>query len=180
LSDSVLLSYLIEVLTDPDKTVRVEAARAVGRIDRPESALLLRLRTLVGDPEPEVLGACFSALLAIEGERGITFVTRFLDDPDESIMGEAALALGMTYEAGAFEILKDHWERRHADVLLSAIALTNLPEALDFLIGLVAADSLSALEALASARITPEVRARIAAAVEATGNPRLRAAFKKS
>jgi len=179
LSDSVLLSHLIEVLTDQDKTVRVEAARAIGRIDRPESALLLRLRALVGDPEPEVLGACFSALLAIEGERSITFVTRFLDDPDEAIMGEAALALGMTHDDGAFKILKDHWERRHADVLLSAIALTNLPEALDFLIDQVAADSLSALEALASARITAEIRTRIAAAVESTGNPRLRAAFEK-
>ena len=58
-SDLALLGYLIEVLADTDKTVRVEAARAIGRIDRPEAALLLRLRALVGDQEPEVLGACF-------------------------------------------------------------------------------------------------------------------------
>ena len=56
LSDHRLLGHLIEVLVDPDKTVRVEAARAIGRVDRPEAALLLRLKTLTSDAEPEVLG----------------------------------------------------------------------------------------------------------------------------
>jgi HEAT repeat protein len=178
LSDTQLLSHLIELLVDDDKTVRVEAARAIGRIDRAEAALLLRLRALVGDPEPEVLGACFSALLGIEEAQGIAFVSRFLDRGEEAV-GEAALALGLTHDAGALKILRDRWERKRDPVLLTAIALTNLPEALDFLIEQVAADSLSALEALASARLSAEVRTRIAAAVESTGNPRLRVAFEK-
>ncbi len=178
LSDVKLLSHLIDVLTDIDKTVRVEAARAIGRIDRAESALLLRLKALLGDREPEVLGACFSALLSFEPAEGIAFVARFLDAGDDAA-GEAALALGLTHDAAALKILKDHWERRHDPVLLTAIALTNLPEALDFLIDQVAADSLAALEALASARLTPEVQTRIETAVDSTGNPRLRAAFEK-
>jgi HEAT repeat protein len=178
LNDTQVLSHLIEILVDADKTVRVEAARAIGRIDRPESALLLRLRALTGDPEPEVLGACFSALLQIGEAQGIPFVTRFLDR-EEEVAGEAALALGLTHDAAALKILKDQWERKHDPVVLTAIALTNLAEALDFLIDQVAADSLAALEALSSARLTPEVRARIEGAVESTGNPRLRAAFEK-
>jgi HEAT repeat protein len=178
LSDTQLLSHLLELLVDEDKTVRVEAARAIGRIDRAEAALLLRLRALVSDPEPEVLGACLSALLAIEEAQGIAFVAKFLDRGEEAA-GEAALALGLTHDAGALKILRDRWERKRDPVLLTAVALTNLPEALDFLIEQVAADSLAALEALGSARLSPEVRTRIAAAVESTGNPRLRAAFDK-
>jgi hypothetical protein len=64
-------------------------------------------------------------------------------------------------------------------VLLTAIALTNLPAAVDFLIDQVSADSSAALEALGSARMTPELRARIEAAVESTRDLRLQADFKK-
>src|SRR5581483_1157876 len=60
LSDFELLAHLTDALVDSDKTVRSEAARAIGRVGRPEAALLLRLRALTGDPEPEVLGASFS------------------------------------------------------------------------------------------------------------------------
>ena len=69
LNDFSLLSHLIEILVDRDKTVRVEAARAIGRLSRPEAGLLLRLRALTGDDAPEALGACLSALLSIEGVR---------------------------------------------------------------------------------------------------------------
>jgi hypothetical protein len=178
IGDTQLLSHLIDLLVDPDKTVRVEAARAIGRIDRPESALLLRLRALTGDREPEVLGACFSALLGIDGAPGILFVARFLDRAEEEA-GEAALALGLTHDAEAFKILRAQWERKHGALLLTAIALTNLPEALDFLIDQVTPDSLSALEALASARQTPEIRTRIEAAIKSTANSRLFAEFEK-
>jgi len=44
LSDTDLLSHLIELLADPDRTVRVEAARAVGNVGSAQAALLLRLR----------------------------------------------------------------------------------------------------------------------------------------
>jgi HEAT repeat protein len=166
LSDTQLLSHLIEVLADTDKTVRAEAARAIGRIDRAEAALLLRLRALMGDEEPEVLGACFSALLSIEGRAGIGFVKRFLDR--DNVAGEAALALGLTHEAEAFELLRDRQERTRdpdlASVLLTAIALTNLPEAIDYLIGMLeskAPRAKMAREALKSARMSEEQRGRL-------------------
>ena len=185
LSDLRLLGHLIEVLVDPDKTVRVEAARAIGRVERPEAALLLRLRALTGDPEPEVVGTCFQSLLAIEGRAGLGFVSQFLA-PGGDLGAEAALALGMTHEAEAFALLKDHWERQRdpqfGAALLSGIGLTNLREAIDFLIGVVAADgrgSTDAVQALAAARLTDEDRARIQATVDSTANPRLRAAWKK-
>jgi hypothetical protein len=94
--DVVLLKHLVESLADPDKGVRVEASRAVGRIGRPESSLLLRLRALTGDEEPEVAAACFKALLEIDGLEAIPFVAKFLARGGEAAE-EAALALGETH-----------------------------------------------------------------------------------
>jgi hypothetical protein len=184
LSTLELLRHLTEVLADPEKAVRVEAAKAIGRVNTPEGALLLRLRALAGDPHSEIVGACFSALLSIEGEEGIAFVSRFLDAGGETAE-EAALALGLMRDAGAFRVLRDRYERESksalAAVLLSAIAFTRLPEATEYLTGLVEADSAGAeaIQALAGAGLPQEVRARTAAAVNASGSAALRAAYEK-
>jgi HEAT repeat protein len=137
ITDAQLLAHLLEALVDPDKTVRVEAARAIGRIDRNEAALLLRLRALTGDSEPEVIGACLSGVLSIEGDRGIDFVVRFLDRDDDAA-GEAALSLGMTHSPRAFAILHERWEPTRNHILLTAMALTRLPEAFAFLTSVAA------------------------------------------
>ena len=170
LPDVRLLRHLVDLLVDPEKTVRSEAARAIGRIDRPESALLLRLRGLVGDPEPEVLGACFQSLLGIDRDLG--FVSQFLDR-DPEVAAEAALALGLTHEPEAFAMLKRRWEREHDPqlraALLTGIALTRLQEAIDFLIGLVESDARGAndaVQALKSAALNDTDRARLQNAVK--------------
>ena len=72
INDADLLAILLEPLTDTDKTVRIEAARAIGQVGGASAALILRLRALLGpavgdESEPEVLGAVYSALLAVEG-----------------------------------------------------------------------------------------------------------------
>ncbi len=160
-----ILSHLVPALLDSDKTVRVEVARAIGELGRPEGALLLRLRALAGDEEPEVLGACFSALLGIEGRPGIPFVARFLDDAGEAC-AEAALALGLMHEPEVFELLKARFERGRscASALLSAIALTRRPEALEYLVNIVESGdpgAAAALAALESIPLSPEMRARL-------------------
>src|SRR5687767_5062927 len=65
LSDFDILRHLTPVLLDREKTVRMEAVRAIARLGRDEGALLLRLRALQGDDEPEVLGTVFSSILAL-------------------------------------------------------------------------------------------------------------------
>ncbi len=160
-----ILSLLVPPLFDSDKTVRAEVARAIGQLGRPEGALLLRLRALAGDEEPEVLGACFSALLGIEGRAGFPFVARFLDHAGDAC-AEAALALGLMHETEAFEILKARFERGRAcaEALLSGIALTRRPEALEYLVGIVesgAAGAGAAFAALGSVPVSPEIRARL-------------------
>jgi hypothetical protein len=124
-------------------------------------------------------------VLSIEGRKGIGFVGRFLDQRGEA-GAEAALAIGMLRTPEAFEVLKERWERESdavfAALLLSAIALTNQPEALDYLVALIETDSPGAVAAgaaLASMRMPPGLRTRVAAAVERNGNPRVRAAFAR-
>jgi hypothetical protein len=144
---------------DKDRTVRAEAARAISRIERSEAALLLRLRALTGDEEPEVTGACLSGVLSIEGDDGIEFVTRFLDAGGDAA-GEAALSLGMMHSPRAFAILRERCESHSlgpfAEVLLTAIALTRLPEALAFLASI--AESAPPRRAEAARRAMESVR----------------------
>jgi hypothetical protein len=179
-----LLVLLLEPLTDEDKSVRVEAVRALAALGEP-AVPLLRLRALVPGEEPEeMLAVCFQALLAIEREDAIPFVARFLEPEDDSA-AEAAFALAETHLPVSLEALfqshkkcQDPW---FMGVLLSAIALTRLPEGVDFLIGLIegeAREAEAAIEALAQLKPNDELRTRIAKAVEDTGSPRLKKAFE--
>lgn len=164
LSDLDALSFLVEVLVDPDKTVRMEAARAVARLGRHEGALLLRLRALTGDDEPEVMGILFSALLEMDRAQGVEFVSRFLDR-DGDVADEAAIALGLTHAAEALRILRGRYEADPSPGLLRGIALTRLPEAIDLLIGMVAQGGMTsraAREALEYAPLPEEAQKRLA------------------
>src|SRR5258708_30520232 len=78
LSETDLLNFLIELFSDKDKSVRLEAVRAIEQVGSPSAALLLRLRAILAADEPEVLGACFSGVLNIEGRSALSWVSRFL------------------------------------------------------------------------------------------------------
>jgi HEAT repeat protein len=190
LSDAELLTHLVSALTDTDKTVRVEAARAIGGVGGVSAALLLRLRALIGpvppDHEaPEVLGAVYSSLLAVEGAPAIPLVVKALEGGDD-LAAEAAFALADQRKA---EILAPLLTRHRAGadtwftgVLLSAIALTRLPQAFDYLLALIASDARDAPAAIESiGRIGPnsELRARIEQAVEQADSSRLRQALRE-
>ena len=146
-----LLAHLVELFADKDKSVRVEAARAVEQVGSPSAALLLRLRAVLGADEPEVLGACYSGILRLEGVSAIPWISRFLASSDDPA-AEAALAIAGTHSAQGFNILRerfteesDPWFR---SVLLSAIALTRQDAAIEFLIDLVRTESLQAEAAI--------------------------------
>jgi hypothetical protein len=185
ISDADLLTALLEPLTDTDKTVRMEAARALAAVGGVSAALLLRLRALLGSDEPEVLGAVYSALLSLDGPAAIPLVVKALEEGDDTA-AEAAFALADMRNPEALAALlarlrpgADSW---FTSVLLSSIALTRLPEAFDFLLALVARDAREAPEAIeAIGRIAPnpELRARVEQAVEQADSPRLRQAFRK-
>jgi hypothetical protein len=153
------------------------------------SSLLLRLRAVVGDSErgqgkgeePEVLGACYSGVLRLEGAGAINWVGQFLEQADDAA-AEAALAIAETHTAQAFEVLRrrllkegDPW---FCSVLLSAIALTRQEAALEFLLQEVDKETPQAEAAiLALLRAAPPQEAvqRLQALV--AGNRRLDRAF---
>ena len=184
ISDAELLTILLEPLTDADKTVRIEAARALGQVGGVSAALLLRLRALLGSAvgdksEPEVLGAVYSALLALEGARAVGVVSAALKEGDD-LAAEAAFALAESHLPEALAALTarlrsgaDSW---FSGVLLSAIALTRLPEAMDFLLKLIEAEAREAsvaIEAIGRTAPNTELRARLESAVTQTGSPHL-------
>jgi len=185
LSDAEILTALLDPMTDTDKTVREEAARAIGQVGGIAGSLLLRLRAKLAkdEPEVEVMGAVYSSLLGVEGAAAIPLVAAAMKD-GEDLGAEAAYALAEMRTPAALAALRarlaegaDSW---FGGVLLSAIALTRLGEGLDFLIALIARDGRQAAEAIeALGRLAPnaELRARMEQAVEQAGSPRLRQAM---
>jgi hypothetical protein len=185
ISDADLLTALLEPLTDTDKTVRMEAARAIGQVGGVSATLLMRLRAMQGSDEPEVLGAVYSSLLSLEGTAAIPLVVKALEDGDDT-SAEAAFALADMRSAEALAALLDRL-RAGADawftsVLLSAIAMTRLPEAMDYLLATIARDSREAPDAIeAIGRVAPsaELRGRVEKAVEEADSMRLRQALRQ-
>jgi hypothetical protein len=188
LGDIALLNILLEPLLDQDKTVRMEAARAIGQVGGVSAALLLKLRVLLRKEEPEVLGACFSALLGMEHNDklgAISLVADFLDNGEEAA-AEAAFALAETHEPFALTALIDR-RRQGADtwfgsVLDQAIVLSRLPEGMDYLLGVIEKDvrqAASALEAISRVHSSVEVRARVAQSVARAKSERVQLAFRQ-
>ena len=133
--------------------------------------------------KPNPLGLLVAALLAIERDEAIPFVARFLENADDTA-GEAAFALAETHSPAALNVLiarqkhvADPW---FLSVLLSAIALTRLPQAVDFLLAKIEHDEREAplaIEALVRLASDAGLRARLAKAVEETGSSRLQKAL---
>lgn len=179
LLETELLQHLLELFSDKDKSVRVEAVRAVEQIGSPNAALLLRLRAVLGADEAEVLGACYGGILRIEGKGAIPWLARFLAAGDD-LAAEVALAIAPDRSPESFRALHqrfvddapcDPWFR---SVLLSAIALTRQPEGIDFLFDLVRQDTLHsehAIEALLRSGPSAELVRQLERTV--SGNPRL-------
>ena len=141
---------LVDLLADPAPRVRAEAALAIGRFEHEQSELLLRLKIRTGDEAPEVMGACFDALLNAAPANSLPLLEPFLDD--DELAFEAAAALGASRLNQAFELLL----RRISD-------------------GDARAESL--LRALLPKRPYPEFRTRIAEAVAAHGGGALKRIF---
>jgi HEAT repeat protein len=189
ISDAELLMILLEPLTDADKTVRMDAARAIANVGGISAALLLRYRAMLtpifrGQEEPEVLGAVYSALLSLEGSAAIPLVAHILEESDD-LAAEAAFALADLRSPEALAALiarhragiSDPW---FTGVLLSAIALTRLGQAMDFLVALIERDAREApqaIEAIGRTAPSPELHLRLEQAVDRADNARLRKAL---
>jgi hypothetical protein len=125
---------LVRLLADREREARIGAVRAIAYWGTQTGALLLRLKALLGDREPEVLAECFGALLHLEPARSIEFVAAYLDNDDPALAEGAALALGESRRDEAFEILKAHADSAIRPAVLLAIALLRKEPAIEYLL----------------------------------------------
>ncbi|MFT5131019.1 MAG: hypothetical protein ACI8W8_004652 [Rhodothermales bacterium] len=129
--------HLLDLLADKEPICRSAAAEALGRLATETAELLLRQKANFGDPEPEVMDATLSALVAANPLRSLEFVARFLRGTPAAA-NSAAIAIAEARSVAAFEILAAHWEQCFAaserEQLCFAIALTRIEPAFDFLL----------------------------------------------
>lgn len=181
LPQSDVLAYLIEMVADKDGSVRVDIVRAIEQVGSLSAALLLRLRAILAAGEPEVLGACFSGILSIEGVAAIPWLSRFLSASDDTA-AEAAMAIAADRSPQAFAVLRERFLGEHdswlQSILLSAIALTRQQGAQDFLLDLVRTQSVhaeAAIQAILRSAPSPEFTQQLQELV--SENPHLAHAF---
>ncbi len=145
-----ILIELTQSLADKEVLVQAAAARAAASVGVPASALLLRLRAELGSGEPELLGACYAGVLALEGAPALPWAARFLP-PEDDAAAEAALAMADTHAPEAFEFLRTAFDRARdpwfRTTLLSAIALTRQEAATGWLLAMVEREPRQAADA---------------------------------
>jgi HEAT repeat protein len=188
LDDLEVLGYLGDLLADSETPVRIDAAIAIAQLARPEGAPLLRLKVLLGDAEPEVIGHCFASLLSLTPQTAVPFIGRFLKALDDDIRLEAAGALAQSREPEAIEILKKFWQSHMPcemrTALVASLGASPLAEAAEFLLSILETESgelaAGALEALAASRFRADMRERTAAVIYGKNESMLSSLFAQT
>jgi hypothetical protein len=160
---------VLPLLTDPELQPRIAAIRALNYLNEDKSELLLRLKVLTGDDEPQVISECLAGLMSIAPTRSRPFVAGYLHHPDLLLVEGAALALGESHDPQAFGLLRDRWEetldQELKKLLLLPIALNRSEPAFEFLLDVVACEyreyAAAAVKALGVCSDTEEQREKI-------------------
>lgn len=182
------LASVTDLLVDPEPPARLGAIRALAANGGEAGSLLLRLKVLTGDEDPETLGECFSGLLANAGESVLAFVARYMDDEEEAIAETAIWALGQSRLSAALTALKEKWERTVdrsvRKTLVAALAASRVQDAIDYLcLKLRDTDVETAKEivrALANYASSEAIRQAVASAVEDRGERAVVEAFREN
>jgi len=163
------LDEVVSLLVDKWPEARVGAVRALAVNGGPAGALLLKLKLLTGDTEPDVLTECFSGLLTAAPERSLPLIAGFVDSDDIAVAEGALLALGASRLPEAFDFLKARWERTAGGplrkTLVVAIGMVRSDAAVEFLLALLAecspAIAKDVLAGLALFRDNEKIRSRV-------------------
>jgi HEAT repeat protein len=185
LDRQTILKHLLDRIAD-EKPVRIDAIRALGQCPGPDTALLLRLKALLGDKEPEVTGYCFDVLLQISPADSVPFVARFLAAKNPEVRVEAASVLAASHEPQAIEVLKQCFNGP-ADpplkiAILQSLAGSRQSAAAEFLLSVIEESpseyAAIAVESLAASRFREEFQERAGASVRCRGIDAVTAAFQ--
>ena len=178
------LNALVDYLQG-SRVDRVNAARAIADTRHETAVPLLRLKLQSGDGDAEVMGACMSGLLDLAPNQSIPLVADLLTNPTESVVLEAAAALGICGRPKAVEALINCW-RRTADEeiqrsLLLSIGLSRDPTAVDFLMTQLESDhhTETILEALKPSCVYQETQSKVRRFLEKRNDKKLIADFER-
>lgn len=138
------LRALLPMLIDKEWQARSGAVRAIGVEGSEAAIVLLRFKAMTGDENPEVLEACFSALLSAERAPAVSFIDSFCDSRKDEVAEAAMLALGASRRSDALAALQSRFERRHnpksVKTLLFAVGSSRSDEARRWLRGVAEAE----------------------------------------
>ena len=190
LDRQTILTRLIALLVD-ELPVQLDAITALGQVPGADTALLLRLKALLGDKEPEVTGQCFDVLLEISPADSVPFVARFFAAENPDVRSEAASALAASREPQAIEALKRCFagpatglaDAALKKAILQSLAGSRQIAGAEFLLSVVeegpSEHAALAVQSLASGRFREEFRERVEASVRRRGLAALTSAFQK-
>ena len=138
---SEIFFELTALLIDAEIEARRLAVQTLATLERDESELLLRMKILNDDLDPEIIIDALAALLKIAPDRSFDFVAGYLEYDNRVIAEGAALALGASRHPRAFEQLRlcwdNHIEARFRQLLLVPLALVRREESFQFLLQVV-------------------------------------------
>jgi len=168
------LDEVVSLMVDEWPEARIGAVRALAVNGGQAGALLIKLKILTGEPEPDVLAECFSGLLTVAPERSLRLIAGFIDAEDTGLAEAALLALGSSRLPEAFDLLKEKWERTTGGplrkIVLVAIAMIRSDAAIEFLLGLLQecppAMAKDVLAGLALFRDNEKIRSRVQLVIE--------------
>lgn len=177
-----------DLIMDPEPSCRIMAARAIAYSENDAGVPLLRMKVLAGDQNSDVIGECFAALLRLSPRKTVEFVARYMDDDDEDLRQLAILILGESRLPAALNALTEQFHRAligdQRKPIILAIALTRLPQSVDFLAQVISDEhkqlAIAAIDALKMYRTDAAIRARLADATEKRGDPEIRRAFDQA
>jgi HEAT repeats len=165
------LPEVVELLADKEVRVREGAARAISCGNPQAAEVLLRFKVLTGDSEPQVIGECFTGLMAIAADESLAFVAGYLLDPDDAIRDLAALALGESRHPEAIKHLMAAWDEvvhqpEFRVVLIRAAAVHRSDAAFDWLLKIIEQAPSKFADAAVEALAVYERNTKLAARIE--------------
>lgn len=184
-----ILTALTDGLADPEPLVRIDSAIAIDALNRPEGALLLRLKLALGDAERDVLAQCFGSYLSLAPPDAVAFVSRFLDSDREETQVEAASALAQCRQPEGIAVLAALWQQPVVsqtvrETIITSLGASPVPASADLLLQIVSADSVSlaraAIAAFCTSRFRTESAARLADVVAGRTDAGVRAAWQQA
>ncbi len=176
------IDVLVHLLTDPAWNVRASAAAAIAQFGYPQGAPLLKLRVLLGDSEPRVIGACLDGLLHLSKTDAVPFIQEMLAHSDAGVRLEAVCTLATSNLSQAIKAATAVWNNfpdpRSRKAIIAALVSSPTPEALDFLLNLLSqenrTEALLAMGALAPRLRELELQQNVKQAIAKNPSAKLR------